>query len=420
MSPSLQIHLLRGCTCGALLLLACCSVAPSKATAAGASQLLKRIAEFPEAERASWRAYATRSEDLRRADNAFIDAELEQLGLTEFTPAPFIEEFNFDPTLPREWFASAEGRAMADAVLSYQAPCGGWAKHVDMWTQAREPGQAFGRDGRRIATIDNDATSSQVAILALAWGATGEARYREAAIRGVRYLLDAQYPNGGWPQFYPVQGNYHDNITFNDNAILNVLSLLRELEAARHPFEGFPDDLREEAGRALRRGIECVVACCVKVDGVPVGWGQQHDILTLAPAKGRKFEPIGLCSAETASLLAFLMTLEDPAPEVVQVVHGTAAWLSATAIHGKVWDRESSGDLCDGHGTEPLWARLYDLETNCPIFGDRDGNVYTTIGEISEERRMGYGWYVTGPQAALDCVEKWRVRHPLRGTVSGD
>jgi PelA/Pel-15E family pectate lyase len=35
----------------------------------------------------------------------------------------------------------------------------------------------------------------------------------------VRYLLAAQFPNGGWPQVWPLEGGYHDAVTFNDNAV---------------------------------------------------------------------------------------------------------------------------------------------------------------------------------------------------------
>jgi len=38
------------------------------------------------------------------------------------------------------------------------------------------------------------------------------------------------------------------------------------------------------------------------------------------------------------------------------------------------------------------WARFYELQTNRPIYGDRDGRIHYTLEEISEERRTGYSW----------------------------
>ena len=41
--------------------------------------------------------------------------------------------------------------------------------------------------------------------LALMVQATRDIRYRAAFDRGVDYLLAAQYPNGGWPQYFPLR-----------------------------------------------------------------------------------------------------------------------------------------------------------------------------------------------------------------------
>jgi hypothetical protein len=38
-------------------------------------------------------------------------------------------------------------------------------------------------------------------------------------------------------------------------------------------------------------------------------------------------------------------------------------------------------------------ARLYELETDRPVFGDRDRTIHNAVEEISPERRNGYGWY---------------------------
>jgi hypothetical protein len=84
-------------------------------------------------------------------------------------------------------------------------------------------------DWAYVGTIDNDATISELRFLARVQqavaGADGDP-YRAAAVKGLRYLLEAQYPNGGWPQVYPLAGGYHDAVTFNDDALANVAELL--------------------------------------------------------------------------------------------------------------------------------------------------------------------------------------------------
>ena len=41
--------------------------------------------------------------------------------------------------------------------------------------------------------------------------------------------LAAQYPNGGWPQSYPPGKGYARHITFNDNTMVNLLELVRDV-----------------------------------------------------------------------------------------------------------------------------------------------------------------------------------------------
>ncbi len=50
----------------------------------------------------------------------------------------------------------------------------------------------------------------------------------------------------------------------------------------------------------------------------------------------------------------------------------------------------------------PLWARFYNIETNAPVFADRDGIPKATLAEIGDERRNGYAWYGNWPQKLLE------------------
>jgi len=54
--------------------------------------------------------------------------------------------------------------------------------------------------------------------------ATHDEKYRTAVLKGIDYILKAQYPNGGWPQFYPPRAEtpYQRYITFNDDAMVSI------------------------------------------------------------------------------------------------------------------------------------------------------------------------------------------------------
>ncbi|MCY3721715.1 MAG: hypothetical protein OXG97_05800 [Candidatus Poribacteria bacterium] len=123
-----------------------------------------------------------------------------------------------------EWFQSAEGRRIADNVLTWQTPHGGWPKNRDT---ASEPFDGKSEDLH--ATFDNGATTNELRFLARAFRATNEPRYQQAFLKGLSHILEAQYPNGGWPQFYPLSKSYHRHITFNDNVMVRILELLRDV-----------------------------------------------------------------------------------------------------------------------------------------------------------------------------------------------
>ena len=81
------------------------------------------------------------------------------------------------------------------------------------------------------STIDNGATYTQLSFLARVYTAQHQEQHRESFLKGLDYLLKAQYANGGWPQFYPDLSGYYKHITYNDDAMIGVLKLLRDVAA---------------------------------------------------------------------------------------------------------------------------------------------------------------------------------------------
>jgi PelA/Pel-15E family pectate lyase len=154
-------------------------------------------------------------------------------------------------------------------------------------------------------------------------------------------------------------------------------------------------------------------------------WGQQQDMKTLAPAPARAFEPASLCTAESVGVLQFLMSIDQPGEEVVESVRGAAAWLAKVKITGvrqKIVPAEpvkypfhaSNTDklLVENPDAPALWSRLYEIGTNKPIYGDRDGKVHYRLSEISRERRTGYSWLGRWPAKLLETdYPAWLAKH---------
>ena len=317
---------------------------------------------------------------------------------------------------PAGWYGSAEAVRMADNLLLYQQAIGGWDKNIDM----AQPPPATGAAGR--ATIDNGATYTQMKFLARVHQVAPQARFAASFRRGFEYVLRAQYPNGGWPQFYPLRDGYWSHITYNDDAMIGVMELLRAI-VERKPEYGFLSDTeRTRAREAVEKGIECILKTQVRQKGNLTAWCAQHDERTLAPAKGRAYELPSLSGGESVGIVRFLMGIERPSPEVVRAIKGAVAWFDAVKITGiRVVEQPAPGTpkgmdrvVVADPGAPPLWARFYELGSNRPMFCGRDGVVKYTLAEIEYERRNGYRWYVDSPAAVLERdYPNWALTHRL-------
>lgn len=318
---------------------------------------------------------------------------------------------------PAPWYATEEARTVADNVLLHQDRSGGWPKNRDM-TQPPSPDVLTDRE-TDAPTIDNGATWTQLRVLVRVHASRPEARWREAILRGLDYLLDAQYENGGWPQFFPLRRGYYSHITFNDDAMASVLDLLQDVAAPAPEFAFVDDARRARAADAVKRGIACILQCQVIVAGRRTAWCAQHDEHTFAPVPARSFEPVALSGQESVGIVRFLMRVEDPSPEVIEAIEAAVAWFREVEIRGVRLDRPPAPDLPHGHDlvavadpdAPPQWARFYEIGTNRPIFSGRDGIVRYALAEIEGERRGGYNWYTREPAKLLERdYPQWRAR----------
>ena len=397
----------------------------------------KRIAMLPEPECAAWTEYLERSERQLAADQAFIANEVKSNQLQTVTaPREGRSKQWASIRRPGNWFATAEARKIADGIVSFQTPAGGWSKNFNM-SEPRVPGMMFGPanvsrftrngdfdaskgDWNYIGTFDNEATTMQLQflarIVAAGTNAAEVAPYRASFERGLHYILNAQMPNGGWPQVWPLTGGYHDAITFNDNAFVNVLALLASVSGPALEFAFVPTELRSRAQVAFDRGLQCLLKCQVRVDGRLTVWPQQADALTMEPTSARNFEMVSLASSESSNLTRFLMKLPTPSVELQSAIHAAAAWFEKTAIRNQAYrpvhDRGPILVSEPGHG--PIWSRYYEIGSDRPIFGDRDKTIHDRVDEVSEERRVGYAWFGDSPEEALREYAKWSQRFPRK------
>jgi len=319
-----------------------------------------------------------------------------------------------------KWYRSAEAKAVADSVIQYQSPQGGWPKSTDLAKPPRMPDDIPLPGRGRANSIDNDATTLPMQFLARVAHATGEAKYIGSFLRGVDYLLAAQYPNGGWPQFWPLRKGYYSHITYNDGSMIRAMTVLRDVAEGEAPYDFIDAERRNRAVKAVARGIECILKTQIKQDGKPTAWCAQHDEKTLEPAWARAYEPPSLSGGETVGIVRFLMSIEEPSDEIVAAIEGSVEWLRSVQMKGVRLERVRNDDgrterkLVADPGAPPLWARFYELKTNRPLYLDRDSVFRYDYSEISYERRSGYSYHGTWATSLLERdYPRWLKKHGL-------
>jgi len=325
----------------------------------------------------------------------------------------------------------SEAVRRAEVMLLYQRDNGGWPKNYDEDQALTDSDQAKIRaqKDRDDTTFDNGATHSEVRHLAKVYQSASDPRYRDAALRGIEFILRAQYANGGWPQFYPRMRGYSRYITFNDGAMIGVMRTLRDIAKPTPEFAFVSDDLRSRADRAVARAIPCILQCQIVVGGKKTAWCAQHDEKTLAPAKARSYELASISGSESVGVVRFLMDIDQPSPELVAAIQAAVAWFDEAKLEGireirreapgtpKGWDKVVIQDAT----APPMWARFYEIGTNKPIFCSRDGIPRNTLAEISYERRNGYSWLGRSAASLLaKDYPAWQKRWAPDGNVLED
>lgn len=322
---------------------------------------------------------------------------------------------------PEGWYATPEAVRIAEDVLLYQRRTGGWPKNIDMAVPLSPDGrQRLAEEKPQTdSTLDNGATTTQIRFLARVSAASKQERFRPVITSGLRYLLEAQYPNGGWPQYYPLRNDYSRQITFNDDAMVHVLELLKEVAQARPPFSFIDQPMQAGAAKAVDRGVQLILKAQIRVKGKLTAWCAQHDAVTLEPCKARAYELPSLSGRESVSIILFLMAIERPTAEVVRAIEAAVEWFRSVAIKGSRLVRKSDPETPRGFDYEliadpsapSIWARFYEIATNRPMYVGRDGVIKDRLADIEYERRTGYTYL--GPFAS-DLLNKdypaWKKR----------
>ena len=322
------------------------------------------------------------------------------------------------------WFASNEAKLIAENVLLYQRNIGGWPKNIQMQnplTEVEKQKLIALKSSTKDVTTDNGATYQEMLFLSKMYAQVQDERYQKAFLAGLDYILEAQYDNGGWPQFYPLKKGYYTHITYNDDSMVNILNVLKHCIDKTDYYSIKPSEATiERAKIAFDKGIDCILKTQYKQNGVLTAWCAQHDEVTLLPANARAYELASLSGKESAKIVLLLMSIENPSPEIITAVNSAVTWFEKTKItdlreervpvpNSKIVEKVMVKDA----NASPLWARFMELSDNTPFFCDRDGIKKASIAEIGQERRTGYAWYTNEPKEVLKKYPAWKKKLKL-------
>ena len=203
----------------------------------------------------------------------------------------------------------------AAALIAGQQDNGGWHYFIDFGGEASTKRwyETIGRNAWRLeefqhywgnATFDDAGTSEAMQFLLRLYVEKHDPKYLPPVKKALNFVLDSQYPIGGWPQRFPLKSefshhgkpDYTSLITFNDDVAGENIKFLI------YCYQVLGGDARVHD--AIIRAMNVYL---VTQQGQPQpGWGLQYT-LDLKPVGARTYEPDALVTHTTAANIRSLM-----------------------------------------------------------------------------------------------------------------
>lgn len=315
----------------------------------------------------------------------------------------------------------------SESILLWQRNNGGWGKAVadlndyNVPQTEQQKAAALASKNTTDTTIDNGHVVTELRWLLADYKTTQNPNYLAAAEKAIDWLFLAQYANGGWPQYYPDKSGYRHQITYNDNAIANVMNLMWDIMKSKNNLDLVNSNYKDKALTAFNKGIDIILKTQITYKGKKTVWCAQHDEVSLLPALARAYELPTFSGSESVGIVRVLMLVEQPSSAVKQAVKDAVDWFNDVKITGIKTEKINDASQPSGQDVvvvpspgNIIWARFYDLENNLPLFCGRDGIPKKTLAEIENERRVGYSWYGNWPTSLINTdYPNWKSKNGL-------
>ena len=303
----------------------------------------------------------------------------------------------YHATADEYYYRAAE--QVAGALIWGQHPSGGWNYVIDFAgdRSLRDWYATVGKNAWRLeefqhyygnATFDDQTTTDAATFLLRLYMEKLDSRYRAPVERAIQFVLDSQYPIGGWPQRFPLNhefskkglADYSSYLTFNDDVVWENISFL--LQA----YQVLGDQrLLDPITRAMNFFL-------VSQQGAPSpGWSLQYT-LDVKPAAARTYEPLSLATHTTFSNIDHLITFYE--------LTGDTKYLARVPEAIDWLDRVKLAKPDAGGRTHPTFI---ELQTNRALYVHRRGsNIVNGEYYVDYEPKGGIGHY--SPTRKLDTA----------------
>jgi PelA/Pel-15E family pectate lyase len=217
----------------------------------------------------------------------------------------------------------------ANALIQGQLVSGGWDYRIEFDAKLRKnygyrvenSWGSIKNPSRNVTTLDDNTTQAALSFLIKLDRALDfkDRAIHQAVLYGLDSLMQAQYPNGAWPQRYsafpdaksfPVKKasfpkswsrthpkiDYRSFYTFNDNTLADMIDLM---------FLAGDQINKKYVSSALKAGRFILLA---QLPDPQPAWAQQYNA-NMNPAWARRFEPPAVTGGESQGVIRILMTL---------------------------------------------------------------------------------------------------------------
>ena len=269
----------------------------------------------------------------------------------------------------------------AHALIFAQLSCGGWNYMFDYngESSVKQWYATIGKQAWRMeefqhyygnATFDDGGTICSGELLLRMFAEKKDSTFLPPLEKTIRFVLESQYPSGGWPQRYPLtddhsffgKADYSSFITLNDDVSLENIEFLLQ---CRHVMD--PDIIKEPVTRAMD------VLIRLQNKAPFAGWADQYFVDDLKPAPARSYEARAINAGTTVKMIHLLMKYYRLTGEAKFLSGIPAAIDFLESIKLPDAEVKRSGKTLR-NSSEILVPRYIDPETGIPQYIHRKGS----------------------------------------------